>query len=63
MSIAPLVFTGISDFSSDFQTILDRSVAIAAVPLQGMQNEQSDLLVKKQLLTDLGASVSALPPA
>jgi flagellar hook-associated protein 2 len=67
MGISPLIFTGISQFSDDFQTILSRSLAIASIPLQEMQNEQSDLLVKKQLLTglrlvvaELGSDVAAL---
>jgi flagellar hook-associated protein 2 len=67
MDITPLVFTGISSFSDDFQTILDRSVKIASIPLTSLQNQQADLLSRKQLLTDLrvavadlGASVTAL---
>jgi len=67
MGITPLTFTGISEFSDDFQTILDRAVSIASIPLQEMQAEQADLLTKKQLLTnirtavaDLASSVSAL---
>lgn len=60
MGIAPLVFTGISEFSDDFQTILNRSVAIASLPLVTMQNEQTDLLTKKQLMTELRTVVAAL---
>jgi len=63
MGITPLVFTGISDFSDDFQTILDRSVAIASVPLQQLQYEQADLFTKKQLLTDLRSSVASMATA
>ncbi len=59
-SITPLVFTGISQFSDDFQTIINRAVAIAQIPLQELQNEQADLLTKKQLLTDLRLSVADL---
>jgi flagellar hook-associated protein 2 len=60
MGIAPLVFTGISQFSDDFQTILDRTVAIASLPIQDMQNQQADLLIKKQILSDIGGVVSTL---
>jgi flagellar hook-associated protein 2 len=60
MGITPLVFTGVSQFSDDFQTILNRSVAIASLPLQEMQNEQADLLVRKQLLSDLRVAVGDL---
>ncbi len=62
-SITPLVFTGVSEFSDDFQAIIDRAVAIASIPLQEMQNEQADLLTKKQLLTDLRVSVADLASA
>ena len=63
MGIAPLIFTGITDFSDDFQTIMNRAVAIANVPLLDLQNEQSDVLVKKQLLTDLRTEVADLGAA
>ncbi len=63
MGIAPLVFTGVSDFSEDFQLILERSVQIASVPLQVLQFEQTDLLTKKQLLSDLGVVVDDLADA
>ena len=52
----PLKFTGISKFSTDFQTIIDRAVSIASLPLQMAQNQQVDLLSKKQALSDLSSS-------
>lgn len=54
----PLKFTGISKYSTDFQTIIDRAVSIASLPLKMAQNQQADLLQKKQALSDLSASVS-----
>jgi flagellar hook-associated protein 2 len=67
MSITPLTITGISSFSDDFQTILNRAVSIASLPLSAVQNDQIDLVAKKQLLTgfrsgvaDLASAVSAL---
>jgi len=54
----PLKFTGISKYSTDFQTIIDRAVAIASLPLQMAQNQQADLLARKQTLSDLGLSVN-----
>ena len=63
MGISPLSFTGINEFSDDFQTILDRSVAIAGIPLEEMLTEQTDLLMKKQLLTDLRSVVAGLASA
>jgi len=63
MGITPLAFTGISEFSEDFQTILDRSVAVASLPLQELQYEQADLLTKKQLMSGLRSSVASLATA
>lgn len=60
MGIPPLSFTGISTFSDDFQTILERSVAIASVPVESMQYQQADLLTRKQLLTNLESVVADL---
>lgn len=67
MSTAALSFTGLSSFSTDFQSILSREVAIAQLPLKALQNQQSDILQKKQLLVglnaavaDVGSSISAL---
>lgn len=56
----PLKFTGISKYSTDFQTIIDRAVSIASLPLKMAQNQQADLLQKKQALSDLGASVTGI---
>lgn len=63
MSITPLTITGISSFSDDFQTILNRAVSIASLPLAALQNEQADLITQKQLLTDLRSSVADLGSA
>lgn len=60
MGITPLTFTGISSFSDDFQTILSRSVSIASLPAQILQNEQQDVLNKKVALADLRSAVSTL---
>jgi hypothetical protein len=45
VAISPLTFTGVSSFSNDFQTILNRAVAIAQLPITALQNHQSDLLI------------------
>ncbi len=62
-----LFFSGISSYSSDFQSILQRAVSIAQLPIKKLQNEQTDNLSKKQALialnpavANLGASVVAL---
>lgn len=63
MSITPLTFTGVSSFSDDFQTILSRAVSIASLPIKALQNQQTDLLLKKDLLTSLRSAVSTLGSA
>ena len=58
-----LVFTGISNYSSDFQTILNRVVSIAQLPVKALQNTQADNLSKKQDLIALNPNVAALGSA
>ena len=60
MSITPLSFTGVSQFSSDFQSILNRAVAIANLPVKTLENQQAKLLAQKQLLTGLNGGVASL---
>ena len=60
MAITPLSFTGISQFSNDFQTILNRAVAIAQLPVTALQNQQTNILQEKQLSTSFETAVSAL---
>lgn len=63
MAIAPLTFTGISQFSDDFQTILQRSVSIASLPAKALENEQQDVLSKKMIVGGLRAAASDLAAA
>lgn len=63
MGISPLAFTGISKFSEDFQTILKRTVAIASLPVQSLQNDQKTVLEKKAALGDLRSAVGGLGSA
>jgi len=60
MSITPLKITGVSSFSDDFQTVLTRAVNIAKVPVTVLQNQQSDLISRKQLLTAFDGVVDSL---
>jgi flagellar hook-associated protein 2 len=60
MGITPLTFTGVSTFSSDFQTILSRAVSIASLPIKSLQNKQADLLQEKQLSISLSSAVAGL---
>ena len=57
---SPQVFTGISQFSSDFQSILQRVVSIAELPIQGLQNQQTNLVQQKQLLIGLNSAAASL---
>jgi flagellar hook-associated protein 2 len=56
--VTPLTFTGESQYASDFQNILDRAVSIANIPLEQLENEQSDISSKDQLLTSLNSAVA-----
>jgi len=60
MSITPLRFTGISTFSEDFQTILSRAAQIASLPVQALQNDQTELLARKTSLSSLRSTVADL---
>lgn len=60
MSLSPLTITGVSQFSADFQTILDRAVRIAQIPIQQLQNRDVDVITKKTLLSSLSGAVSGL---
>src|SRR5579864_6616100 len=59
----PLVFTGISSFSTDFQTILTRLDSIAQLPIKKIQNEETDNLSKKQTLIAMNPMVASLASA
>ncbi len=66
-SIGSLYFTGISQYSSDFQSILTRSQQIAQLPITALQNQQTDNQNKSQALdtldpvvADVGSAVASL---
>ncbi len=60
MSLSPISFTGLSKFADDFQTILERSFAVANLPVKGLQTEQSLLLRRQTALADLAVDVRDL---
>jgi flagellar hook-associated protein 2 len=60
MGIAPLAFTGVSQYSNDFQQILNRAVQIAQIPVTRLQNKDSDVLQQKTLLAGLRTDVASL---
>jgi len=59
-AVTPLTLTGTSQYATDFQNVLNRSVAIASLPLQELENQQSEVASKQQLLTSLNSAVADL---
>jgi flagellar hook-associated protein 2 len=57
---APLYFTGLSSYSSDFQTIIQRAVQIAQIPVTNLQNQETANTAKIVELQTLNPEVSAL---
>lgn len=60
MGLTPLTFAGISQYSQDFQTILQRVTTIASFPLNQLKNEQQDVAAKRLLTSELSNSVKLL---
>jgi flagellar hook-associated protein 2 len=58
-----LYFTGVSTYSADFQSIIQRQLAIAQLPVQKLQNEQTDNLSRKQALIALNPAVASIGAA
>ena len=56
----PLQFTGISQYSSDFQQILSRATSIASIPLQQLSSEQGTIQQQETDLSTLGTAASAV---
>jgi flagellar hook-associated protein 2 len=59
----PLQFTGISQYSSDFQSILSRSTSIAELPVQALQNTVTTITQEETDLSSLGTAASAVGTA
>ena len=66
-SIGSLYFTGISQYSSDFQSILTRAQQIAQLPIAALQNQQTANQNKTQaldtldpLVANVGSAVASL---
>lgn len=56
-------FTGLSSYSSDLQNAMNRSVALASLPLHQLQNEQSLLTSQSTALSSLNLQFSGLQSA
>jgi flagellar hook-associated protein 2 len=64
MSTVPgAIFTGSSQFSSDFQSVIQRAVSFAQLPIQQMQNDVNALQSQSSEFGTLGARFSALQSA
>ena len=60
MSLTPISFTGFSEFSDDFQAILQSTFEVASLPIQQLQTEQTINLAQQQALGNLSSVVSNL---
>src|SRR5579885_740168 len=56
----PLTLNGVSQYSSDLQSVLNRAVQIAQIPVVALQNKDSDVLQQETLLASLQGVVSGL---
>jgi flagellar hook-associated protein 2 len=56
----PLYFTGLSSYSSDFQSIIQRAVQIADIPVQSLENQESTVSAQEEALSSLEPAVNAL---
>src|ERR1700685_184835 len=56
----PLYFTGVSTYSGDFQSIIQRAVQIADLPVESLQNQEASVTAQEQALGNLEPAVSAL---
>ena len=57
------IFSGSSRFANDFSQIIDRSVALAALPITQLGSQRAKLEGQSTALTSLGSSVSSLRSA
>jgi flagellar hook-associated protein 2 len=60
LGLTPLSFTGVSSFSESFTQILERSQRVAALPLESLQNQKTDLVQQKGLAASLQGVLTAL---
>jgi flagellar hook-associated protein 2 len=60
---APQYFTGLSTYSSDFQSIIQRAVSIEQLPITALQTEQTNNLNQKQALIALNPDVAGVGAA
>ena len=59
-ALTPLSFTGVSNYASDFQSVINRAVSIAQLPITALQNHQSDITSEEQLASGIQSAVASL---
>ena len=57
------IFTGASRYATDFQSVIDRSVAIASLPLSQLQTQKATLSSESSALSSVDSKVAALQAA
>jgi flagellar hook-associated protein 2 len=62
-SFAPLQFTGISQYSTDFQQILNRAVSIAQIPITQLTGQQTQIDSEETALGNLNSAVASVGAA
>src|SRR4051794_24064523 len=63
MSTSPSKFTGASSFSADFQSVIDRSVAIRSLGLSSLGNQKNRLTAQSSAVGKLDTVFSNLQNA
>ncbi|HET8546914.1 MAG TPA: flagellar filament capping protein FliD [Bryobacteraceae bacterium] len=58
--MSDVMFNGTSRYSADFQSVIERAVSIASLPLVQMQSTSAQLSAESAALTSLSSKVSAL---
>ncbi len=56
---APVTLNGVSEYSSDLQSVLNRAVAIAQIPITNLQNQDSTVLSQESALGQLQSTVES----
>ncbi|QOY88872.1 flagellar filament capping protein FliD [Paludibaculum fermentans] len=63
MSSSSAIFSGNSRYASDFQSVIERSVAIASMPLTQLQNQRSNTASEQTAISSLASKFSTLRTA
>lgn len=61
--VTPITINGISQYASDFQQILNRAVSIASIPLQQLEDTQSQVQAQISAASSLSTTVASVASA